>query len=69
MHRKPGDPAPADPLEERFLAFGRVFSGVLRQVRADLMLTAAHPSQSTEQRTNCLGGKVNMRAAPVAAML
>ncbi len=36
LHRKPGDPAPADPLEERFLAFGRVFSGVLRQVCAEL---------------------------------
>ena len=35
MHRKPGDPAPADPHEECFLAFGRVFSGVLRQVCAD----------------------------------
>ena len=32
VHRRPGDPAPADPHEERFLAFGRVFSGVLRQV-------------------------------------
>lgn len=28
--RAPGEPGPASPTEERFLAFGRVFSGVLR---------------------------------------
>ena len=32
VRRRPGDPAPADPHEEKFLAFGRVFCGVLRQV-------------------------------------
>ncbi len=30
VHRLPGEPPAADPSEERFLAFGRVFSGVLR---------------------------------------
>lgn len=30
-HRLPGEPGPAHPSEERFLAFGRVFSGAIRQ--------------------------------------
>jgi ribosome assembly protein 1 len=30
LPRIPGEPGPPDPLEPRFLAFGRVFSGVLR---------------------------------------
>ncbi len=29
--RLPGEPGPANPQEERFLAFGRVFAGVVRQ--------------------------------------
>lgn len=44
-HRLPGEPGPAHPAEERFLAFGRVFSGVVRQgqtvqVRAALQCSA-----------------------------
>lgn len=29
--RSPGDPSPADPKEEVFLAFGRVYCGVARE--------------------------------------
>lgn len=42
LPRLPGEPGPACPDEERFLAFGRVFSGVLRQGQAVRVLPATY---------------------------
>lgn len=55
--RQPGDPAPADPLEERFLAFGRVFSGVLRQgQRLQVLSPAYSPANPEEHRHEATTG-------------
>ncbi len=42
LPRVPGEPGPADPNEERFLAFGRVFSGVVRQGQAVHVLPSTY---------------------------
>lgn len=42
LPRVPGEPGPADPLEERFLAFGRVFSGVVRAGQSVQVLPATY---------------------------
>ena len=42
LPRQPGDPAPSDPRKEVFLAFGRVFSGSLRNDQVVHVLSAAY---------------------------
>lgn len=42
--RLPGEPGPANPQQERFLAFGRVFSGAIRQGQTVQVCTCAWPS-------------------------
>eukprot|EP00798_Chlamydomonas_sp_ICE-L_P013599 gene13599-19472_t len=42
---RPGEPAPANPTDEVFLAFGRVFSGVAREGQAVHVLSAAYSPQ------------------------
>ena len=41
-HRQEGRPSPQDPSQEVFLAFGRVFSGVLRDGQSMHVLSAAY---------------------------
>lgn len=49
--RQEGKPGPQDPSQEVFLAFGRVFSGVLRDGQAMHVLSAAYnPAQPQLQR-------------------
>jgi len=53
LPRLPGEPGPVDPNEERFLAFGRVFSGVIRQDQALHVLPSTYnPADPTT--TECL---------------
>jgi translation elongation factor EF-G len=40
--RLPGEPSPANPTQEHFLAFGRVFSGVARAGQAVYVLPATY---------------------------
>lgn len=49
--RQEGKPGPVDPSQEVFLAFGRVFSGVLQDGQAVHVLSAAYnPAQPHLQR-------------------
>ena len=51
VSRQEGKPGPADPSQEVFLAFGRVFSGVLHDGQAVHVLSAAYnPAQPHLQR-------------------
>ncbi|KAK9824164.1 hypothetical protein WJX72_008216 [[Myrmecia] bisecta] len=51
LPRQPGAPGPENPKEERFLAFGRVFSGVLRDGQAVHVLSPAYnPAEPDAQR-------------------
>ncbi|KAL3134116.1 hypothetical protein ABBQ32_008537 [Trebouxia sp. C0010 RCD-2024] len=51
LPRQEGKPGPQDPSQEVFLAFGRVFSGVLRDGQAMHVLSAAYnPAQPNLQR-------------------
>lgn len=42
LPRFPGEPGPVDPKEENFLAFGRVFSGIIRQGQAVHVLPSTY---------------------------
>lgn len=42
LPRQPGDPAPSDPQQEVFLAFGRVFAGQLKDKQRVHVLSAAY---------------------------
>ncbi|GAB4820198.1 hypothetical protein N2152v2_007244 [Parachlorella kessleri] len=59
LPRATGEPGPANPAEERFLAFGRVFSGVLRAGQAVHVLHAtynpADPATGAEAQAVALG--------------
>ncbi|PRW32859.1 ribosomal S5 Elongation factor G III V family [Chlorella sorokiniana] len=51
LPRLPGEPGPAHPAEERFLAFGRVFSGVIRQGQTVQVLPATYnPADPASER-------------------
>ncbi len=59
LPRLPGEPAPANGLEERFLAFGRVLSGVVREGQRVHVLSAAYdPSRPGEQRQSAVLGQL-----------
>ena len=49
--RLPGQSGPSNPSEEVFLAFGRVFSGILRDQQEVHVLSAAyHPGMAAQHR-------------------
>ncbi|KAL4448964.1 hypothetical protein ABPG77_007681 [Micractinium sp. CCAP 211/92] len=51
LPRLPGEPGPANPQEERFLAFGRVFAGVVRQGQTVQVLPATYnPADPASER-------------------
>lgn len=53
LPRSPGEPGPVDPNEEHFLAFGRVFSGVIRQGQQLHVLPSTY-NPADPNTTECL---------------
>lgn len=54
--RRPGEPGPSGPHEERFLAFGRVYSGVVREGMTVQVLSAKYDPrrpEDTSHRQQC----------------
>ena len=63
--RLPGQPGPSNPSEEVFLAFGRVFSGVLRDQQEVHVLSAAyHPGMPAQHRQVLTVGRNPKPALP-----